>query len=149
MSETFLALNGQLRRESSADAVTQLQRKGWTVIAPPSYNADTETVVWDGVALVKTPLPEAVAAGVNHAKGFMVLPEGFAIPMHHQARARWMEMRDDLRERIQAGKATGATQVQILDTTGTPRTVTIIRLRAILIDAWQWLNTLRASNPEL
>lgn len=146
---TYLTLGGAVRPETDATAIANLKRKGWTEVPFPSFDPLTETVAWNGSSFIKAGLDPSQAATVTFAQGYSVTPEGWSIRMDSVSRARWMELRDDLREQIQAGRATGQSTVTIRDVNGVSRTVTIVRLRAILLDAWAWLAALRRSNPDL
>lgn len=60
---THLTYNGQLRSETDAAAITNLERKGWQVTVPPSYDPATQHApVWQGQWVVANKTAEELAA---------------------------------------------------------------------------------------
>jgi hypothetical protein len=55
---TYLVLDCQLRVETDADTIANLERKGWIETQPPSYDPATEQPpVWENCGWVVKPLP--------------------------------------------------------------------------------------------
>ena len=55
---TYLTLDCALRSETDPDAIANLERKGWVVTVPPSYDPATEQApVWENCGWVVKPLP--------------------------------------------------------------------------------------------
>jgi len=55
---TYLTLDCELRSETDADTIANLERKGWVVTVPPSYDPATEQApVWENCGWVVKPLP--------------------------------------------------------------------------------------------
>jgi hypothetical protein len=55
---TYLTLDCQLRSETDADTIANLERKGWVETVPPSYDPATQQApVWENCGWVVKPLP--------------------------------------------------------------------------------------------
>jgi hypothetical protein len=55
---TYLTLDCALRAETDPTAIANLERKGWVVTVPPSYDPATEQPpVWENCAWVVKPIP--------------------------------------------------------------------------------------------
>ena len=55
---TYLVLNCQLRTETDPQTIANLERKGWVVTVPPSYDPVTQQPpVWENCAWVVKPIP--------------------------------------------------------------------------------------------
>jgi hypothetical protein len=55
---TYLTLDCELRSETDADTIANLERKGWVVTMPPAYDPATEQPpIWESCAWVVKPLP--------------------------------------------------------------------------------------------
>lgn len=55
---TYLTLDCALRAETDPSAISNLERKGWVVTVPPSYDPATEQPpVWENCAWVVKPIP--------------------------------------------------------------------------------------------
>ena len=55
---TYLTLDCALRAETDPTAISNLERKGWVVTVPPSYDPATEQPpVWENCAWVVKPIP--------------------------------------------------------------------------------------------
>jgi hypothetical protein len=55
---TYLTLDCALRAETDPTAISNLERKGWVVTVPPSYDPATEQApVWENCGWVVKPLP--------------------------------------------------------------------------------------------
>lgn len=55
---TYLTLDCALRAETDPTAIANLERKGWVVTVPPSYDPATEQApVWENCAWVVKPIP--------------------------------------------------------------------------------------------
>ena len=55
---TYLTLDCELRSETDADTIANLERKGWVETVPPSYDPATEQApVWENCGWVVKPLP--------------------------------------------------------------------------------------------
>ena len=55
---TYLTLDCELRSETDADTIANLERKGWVVTMPPAYDPATEQApVWENCGWVVKPLP--------------------------------------------------------------------------------------------
>lgn len=55
---TYLTLDCALRAETDPTAIANLERKGWVVTVPPSYDPATEQPpVWENCGWVVNPLP--------------------------------------------------------------------------------------------
>jgi hypothetical protein len=55
---TYLTLDCDLRSETNAETIANLERKGWVVTVPPSYDPATEQPpVWENCDWVVKPLP--------------------------------------------------------------------------------------------
>jgi hypothetical protein len=55
---TYLTLDCALRAETDPTAIANLERKGWVITAPPSYDPATEQPpVWENCAWVVKPIP--------------------------------------------------------------------------------------------
>jgi hypothetical protein len=55
---TYLVLDCQLRTETDPQSIANLERKGWVVTVPPSYDPVTQQPpVWENCAWVVKPIP--------------------------------------------------------------------------------------------
>jgi len=55
---TYLTLDCALRAETDPSAIANLERKGWVVTVPPSYDPATEQApVWENCGWVVKPIP--------------------------------------------------------------------------------------------
>jgi hypothetical protein len=55
---TYLALDCALRAETDPSVIATLERKGWVVTVPPSYDPATEQApVWENCGWVVKPIP--------------------------------------------------------------------------------------------
>ena len=55
---TYLTLDCALRAETDPTAISNLERKGWVVTVPPSYDPSSEQPpVWENCAWVVKPIP--------------------------------------------------------------------------------------------
>jgi hypothetical protein len=55
---TYLTLDCELRSETDAETIANLERKGWVVTVPPSYDPATQQPpVWENCGWVVKPLP--------------------------------------------------------------------------------------------
>ena len=55
---TYLTLDCALRAETDPTAIANLERKGWVVTVPPSYDPATEQApVWENCGWVVKPIP--------------------------------------------------------------------------------------------
>ena len=55
---TYLVLDCQLRSETDPQTIANLERKGWVVTVPPSYDPATEQPpVWENCGWVVKPIP--------------------------------------------------------------------------------------------
>jgi hypothetical protein len=55
---TYLVLDCQLRTETDPQTIANLERKGWVVTVPPSYDPVTQQPpVWENCAWVVKPIP--------------------------------------------------------------------------------------------
>lgn len=55
---TYLTLDCELRAETDPQTIANLERKGWVVTVPPSYDPATEQApVWENCAWVVKPIP--------------------------------------------------------------------------------------------
>ena len=55
---TYLVLDCQLRTETDPQTIANLERKGWVVTVPPSYDPATEQPpVWENCGWVVNPIP--------------------------------------------------------------------------------------------
>ena len=55
---TYLVLDCQLRTETDPQVIANLERKGWVVTVPPSYDPVTQQPpVWENCAWVVKPIP--------------------------------------------------------------------------------------------
>jgi len=55
---TYLTLDCALRAETDPSAIANLERKGWVITVPPSYDPATEQApVWENCGWVVKPLP--------------------------------------------------------------------------------------------
>ena len=55
---TYLTYNCLLRSESDSETIANLERKGWQITIPPSYNEQIEQPpVWENCGWVVHPLP--------------------------------------------------------------------------------------------
>ncbi len=55
---TYLTLDCELRSETNAETIANLERKGWVVTVPPSYDPATQQPpVWENCGWVVKPLP--------------------------------------------------------------------------------------------
>lgn len=55
---TYLTLDCQLRSETDPQIIATLERKGWTVTVPPTFDPATEQPpVWEACAWVTKPIP--------------------------------------------------------------------------------------------
>ena len=55
---TYLTLDCQLRTETDPQTIANLERKGWVVTVPPSYDPVTQQPpVWENCAWVVKPIP--------------------------------------------------------------------------------------------
>ena len=56
--QTYLTLDCELRSETDADTIANLERKGWVETPPPAYDPATEQPpVWENCGWVVKPLP--------------------------------------------------------------------------------------------
>ena len=55
---TYLTLDCELRSETDAETIANLERKGWVVTVPPTYDPATEQPpAWENCGWVVKPLP--------------------------------------------------------------------------------------------
>ncbi len=55
---TYLTLDCDLRSETNAETIANLERKGWVVTVPPPYDPATEQPpVWENCGWVVNPIP--------------------------------------------------------------------------------------------
>lgn len=63
---TYLTLDCALRAETDPTAITNLERKGWVVTVPPSYDPATEQPpVWENCGWVVNPVPPPAPCRVS------------------------------------------------------------------------------------
>ena len=63
--KTYLTYNHELRTETDSGTITTLLRKGWVEVPPPSFDAATEVLEWNGEWEVRPLTADELAAATD------------------------------------------------------------------------------------
>jgi hypothetical protein len=142
-----LKYDNQIRTETDQGVIDTLVRKGWTVLPEkpiaPSYNRDTEKIVYDEQTNSWTIVPLDENELLNRqqeiifetiSQGYTVQPENFTLGLQESDRNAFSQMLVLVKEALDLNMINDDTPQTIADISGNKHTISTLRFRQLMVE---------------